>query len=106
MSAADVVARLQLDDDEVLRVFATDPLDVISGELDARPEVAILLALTAELDESVLRRWLRTRGARGTRPIELLLAHDFAGFEDAVLEFRDQGVVLRSGLQHDSRSVD
>ncbi len=78
---------------------------MIAGELDSRPEVAILLALTSELDESVLRRWLRTRGPRG-RPLDLLSAHDFAGFEDAALELRERGIVLRSGLQQGGRRVD
>ncbi|MGI8558508.1 MAG: hypothetical protein ACR2ND_09400 [Solirubrobacteraceae bacterium] len=104
-AAADLLARLDLSDDEVVRIFEASPLDVISGALDARPEVEILLALTAGLDEGLLRRWLRARGPRG-RPVELLTAHDFAGFEDAALEFRERGIVLRSGLQHGSPPVD
>ncbi|GAC1490828.1 MAG: hypothetical protein NVS1B9_12140 [Solirubrobacteraceae bacterium] len=81
----------------MLAVFDADPLSVIAGELDARPEVAILLALTEEIDEAVLRRWLRLRSAAGRRPLDLLLARDFAAFEDVVLEFRERGMVLRSG---------
>jgi len=105
-AAAELVARFGLSEDEVLGVFEADPLSVIAGELDQRPEVAILLTLTDELDEAVLRRWLRAGGARGT-PIALLMAHNFAAFEDAVLEFRARGIVLRSsGLQPNRRAVD
>jgi hypothetical protein len=70
---------------------------VITGEEDGRPEVAILLALLAEGEEragaATLRRWLRANGAR---PLDLLLRHDFAGFEDALAELAERGFVLRS----------
>ena len=56
---------------------------MISGELDHKPELPILLALTAEPDPAILRRWLRTPGPRG-RPLDLLVARDFAAFEDAL----------------------
>lgn len=81
--------RLGLSDDELLTVLAEDPLTVIAGELDHKPELPILLTLTEDIDESVLRRWLR----RG--PIDLLLARDFAAFEDAVTDLRERGLVLR-----------
>jgi hypothetical protein len=58
--------------------------------LDHRPELAILLALTDGIEESVLRRWLRTG------PIAQLLARDFAGFEDAVEDLRRRGLVLKA----------
>jgi hypothetical protein len=71
---------------------------VITGEEDARPEVGILLALLAEAEEragaATLRRWLRANGAR---PLQLLLAHDFAGFEDALGELAERGFILRAG---------
>jgi hypothetical protein len=71
---------------------------VITGEEDGRPEVAILLALLAEAEErageATLRRWLRANGAR---PLQLLLGHDFAGFEDALAELAERGFILRSG---------
>lgn len=82
-------ARLGLTDEELLAVLAEDPLTVIGDELDHRPELPILLAITDGIDEALLRRWLR-RGA-----IDLLLARDFAAFEDAVAELRERGLVLR-----------
>jgi hypothetical protein len=59
--------------------------------------VAILLDLLAEAEEragaATLRRWLR---ANQGRPLQLLLAHDFAGFEDALAELAERGFTLRS----------
>jgi hypothetical protein len=83
--------RLGLSDEELLAVLDVDPLTVLTGELDHRPEVPILLALTEDLDASVLRRWLRASDG-----LQLLLARDFAGFEDAVDELRDRGLVIRA----------
>ena len=55
------------------------------GELDHKPELPILLTLTEEADErvasDVLPRWLRATGPTG-RPLDHLLARDFAAFED------------------------
>jgi hypothetical protein len=91
--------RLGLSDDELCAVLDVDPIAVISGELDHRPELPILLVLTAEAEEAVgpeaLRRWVRTAGPRG-RPLDLLLARDFAGFEDAVGELASRGFVVRA----------
>jgi hypothetical protein len=73
---------------------------VITGEEDARPEVAVLLALLADAEERVspalLRRWLRTAGPAG-RPIDRLLARDFAGFEDALTVLAERGFVIGGG---------
>ena len=59
-----------------------DPLSVITGELEHKPELPILLDLLAEAEERagapVLRRWVRAAGPAG-RPLELLLARDFGG---------------------------
>jgi hypothetical protein len=44
----------------------------------------------------VLRRWIRADGPNG-RPIELLLARDFAAFEDALATLADRGFVIRGG---------
>jgi hypothetical protein len=101
MSAtARLMARLGLDDDEALAIFATDPLSLIADDLDHRPEAAILDALTAaaaeRIGEPLLRRWLRATGPAG-RPVELLLAGDFAGFEDALTLLIDRGLVLGGG---------
>jgi hypothetical protein len=86
-----LVERFGLSDDELLTVLDADPLSVVAGELEHRPEVPILLALTEDLDPAVLRRWLRA-----TDGLKLLLARDFAGFEDAVDELRDRGLVIRA----------
>ena len=64
-----------------------DPLEVVSGDLDHKPELPILLDLLAEAEEAAgaatLRRWVRAAGPAGT-PIDLLLTRDFAGFENAL----------------------
>jgi hypothetical protein len=93
-AAALLQARLGLSDDELLRVLDEDPLTVITGELDHRPELAILLALTDEHDPGTLRSWLRSTGPKG-RPLDLLLARDFAGFEDALAVLAERGYVIR-----------
>jgi hypothetical protein len=79
-------------------VLDADPLEVIGGELDDKPELPILLDLLAEAEEragaAVLARWVRAAGPAG-RPIELLLARDFAAFEDALAALAQRGFVLR-----------
>ena len=96
MSAARLQSLLGLSDEELLRILDSDPLAVITGEEDARPEVAILLDLLAEASEKAseetLRRWVR---ANDQAPLKLLLAHDFAGFEDALGELAERGFILR-----------
>ena len=91
---------LGLSEDELCRALAVDPLTVLSGQLDHRPELAILLELLTEPSEhggpGLLRRWVRARGPSG-RPVDLLLARDFAAFEDALGELARRGFVLRSG---------
>ena len=91
--------RLGLSDDELCAVLAVDPLQVITGELDHRPELAILLALTAEASERVgpqtLRSWLRRKGPNGI-PLAHLTARDFAAFEDDLAILAERGYVLRS----------
>jgi hypothetical protein len=99
-AAALLQQRLGLTDDELLRVLDADPLTLLTGELDHKPELPILLTLTAEAaeraTEPVLRRWLRANGPRG-RPLDHLVARDFAAFEDALEELRERGFVLRGG---------
>ena len=77
-----------------------DPLTLLTGELDHKPELPILLDLLAEAEAragpAVLRRWVRAAGPAG-RPLDLLLARDFAGFEDALATLADRGFVLRGG---------
>ena len=97
--AAELIDRLGLSDEELCEVLAVDPLQVISGDLDHRPELAILLALTAEASERVgpqtLRSWLRRKGPNGI-PLAHLTARDFAGFEDDLALLAERGYVLRS----------
>jgi len=90
--------RLGLSDDELCAVLAVEPLAVIANELDHRPELAILLALTAEAADrvgaGVLRSWLRRRGPNGV-PFEHLSSRDFAAFEDDLAILAERGYVLR-----------
>jgi hypothetical protein len=98
--AARLQALLGLADDELLAVLDAEPLEVVTGELDHRPELGILLALLADAEERagapVLRRWVRATGPGG-RPLDRLLARDFAGFEDALATLAERGFVLRGG---------
>ena len=96
MIAAALRDRLGLTDDELCVVLDTDPLTLITDDLAHRPEIRILLELTAELDAAVLHRWVRAAGPHG-RPLDLLLRHDFAGFEDALADLRERGLVIRGG---------
>ena len=97
--AAELMQRLGLSDDELCEVLDVDPLAVITGELDHRPELAILLALTAEASErggpQTLRGWLRRSGPNGV-PLEHLRTRDFAAFEDDLAVLAERGYVLRS----------
>ena len=92
-----LMERLGLSDEELCAVLDADPLSLIGGQLDGRPELAVLLALTGEAVDRVggplLRRWVRTAGPSG-RPLDLLLQHDFAGFEDALDALERRGFVI------------
>jgi hypothetical protein len=92
--------RLGLSDDELLATLDADPLAVVGGELEHRPELSILLALTEEaserVGEDVLRRWVRATGPSG-RPIDHLVARDFGAFEDDLGVLAQRGFVLRGG---------
>ncbi len=91
---------LGLSEEELCRVLDVDPLTLLSGQLEHRSELPILLTLLAEAREragaAVLRRWVRAAGAHG-RPIDLLGRRDFAAFEDAVSDLAERGFVLRGG---------
>ena len=88
---------LGLSEDELCRTLGVDPLTLLSGQLDHRPELPILLDLLAEAQEragqAVLQRWVRTPGPAG-RPLDHLLARDFAAFEDALATLADRGFVI------------
>ena len=92
--------RLGLSDDELCEVLAVDPISVLTGELAHRPELGILLDLTAEaadrVGEAVLRRWLRRRGPTGV-PFEHLRKRDFAAFENDLDVLATRGFVLGGG---------
>lgn len=95
--AALLLERLGLSDDELCRILDVNPIAVITGELDHRPELPILLALTDEpatrLGPGVLQRWVRTSGPAG-RPVDHLLARDFGAFETAVERLDERGFVI------------
>ncbi|HEY5143907.1 MAG TPA: hypothetical protein VII98_10440 [Solirubrobacteraceae bacterium] len=95
--AVRLMERLGLSDDELCAVLDVDPLAVITGELDHRPELGILLELTQDAEDRVggplLRRWVRTAGPAG-RPLDQLLARDFAAFEDALDTLARRGFVI------------
>jgi hypothetical protein len=97
--AARLMDLLGLSEDELCAVLAVDPLTLLSGQLDHRPELPILHDLLAEAEENagapVLRRWLRVNGPAG-RPLDALLARDFGRFEDQLAELSRRGFVLRS----------
>jgi hypothetical protein len=89
---------LGLTEDELCHALDAEPLILLSGQLEHRGELPILLDLLAEARERagapVLRRWVRASGPNG-RPIDLLTARDFASFEDALAELAERGFVLR-----------
>src|SRR3954453_19678529 len=98
--AAGLMDLLGLSEEELCTVLDADPLTLLSGQLEHRPELPILLDLLAEAEERagapVLRRWLRATGPGG-RPIDRMVSRDFAGFEDALADLADRGFVLRGG---------
>jgi hypothetical protein len=90
--------RLGLSDDELCAVLDAGAVAILANDLDHRPELRILLDLTAEaaarVGDGILRRWLRRRGPVGV-PLEHLLARDFAAFEDDLSALAERGFVLR-----------
>jgi hypothetical protein len=98
--AARLMELLGLTEDELCRTLDTDPLTLLSGQLDHSSELPILLALLDEgastAGPSVLRRWVRSGGPSG-RPIDALTRRDFPAFEDALGELAERGFVLRAG---------
>jgi hypothetical protein len=90
---------LGLSDDELCRALDAEPLTLLSGQIDHRHELPILLDLLAEAEEragaAVLRRWVRAVGPSG-RPIDHLLARNFGAFEDDLATLAERGFVLRN----------
>jgi hypothetical protein len=98
--AARLMDLLGLTEDELCEVLGVDPLTLLSGQLNHRGELPILLDLLEEPAEragpAVLKRWVRASGPVG-RPIDALLARDFGAFEDAITALAERGFVLRRG---------
>jgi len=96
--AVRLMEMLGLSEDELCETLGVDPLTLLSGQLDHRPELPILLTLLDEASDRVapaaLRRWVRTSGPAGT-PIEALTQRDFGAFEDALAELERRGFVVR-----------
>jgi len=97
--AARLMDLLGLSEDELCQTLAVDPLTLLSGQIEHRAELSILLTLLQEAGEgaspAVLRRWVRTQGPAG-RPLDALLGRDFAAFEDALGRLADRGFVIRA----------
>jgi len=91
---------LGLSEDELCQVLDVDPLTLLSGQLEHRSELPILLTLLDEAADragpAVMRRWVRATGPAG-RPIEALQRRDFGAFEDALFELAQRGFLLRGG---------
>ena len=73
---------LGLTEDELCQVLGVDPLTLLSGQLDHRAELPILLDLLEQPAEqagpAVLRRWVRAPGSAG-RPIDRAVARARTG---------------------------
>jgi hypothetical protein len=96
-AASELQRLLALSDDELLEVLGSTPLDVMTGEEDEREDLCVLVQVTREAgDPAVLARWVRSSGPEG-RPIDALLARDFAGYERALAALAERGFVLRGG---------
>jgi hypothetical protein len=91
--------RLGLTDEELCTVLDTDPLSVITDDLDHRPEAPLLLQLTAapaeRMGEARFTRWVRAGGPKG-RPLDHLLNRDFGAFEDALDDLDERGFIIRA----------
>jgi len=83
---------LGLSDEELLQILGSDPIAVITGEEDLRPEIRILLQLLEEDAGPPPKAWLR---AGSPSPLQRLVQQDFAGFEDALADYRERGFVIR-----------
>ncbi len=98
--AARLMDLLGLSEDELCQILDVDPLTLLSGQIEHRSELTILLTLLDEaptrVAPGVLRRWVRTQGAAG-RPVDALLARDIPAFEDALAALAEHGFVVRSG---------
>ena len=98
--AARLMDLLGLSEDELCALLDVDPLTLLSGQIEHRAELPILLDLLDDAREraapGVLRSWVRAAGPSG-RPVDALTSRDFAAFENALGELAEHGFVLRSG---------
>lgn len=98
--AAALMDMLGLSEEELCRVLDVDPLSLLSDRVDHCAALPILFEMCREAGERVgpetLSRWVRAAGPYG-RPIDALLARDFARFEAALDDLADRGFVLRAG---------
>ena len=98
--AAELMELLGLTEEELCRTLDADALTLLSGQIEHRSELPILLDLLGDAREragpAVLRRWVRASGPRG-RPIDALTGRDFGAFEDALSDLAERGFVLRGG---------
>lgn len=97
--AARLMELLGLSEDELCCALGVDPLTLLSGQLEHRSELAILLDLleeaVARAGPALLRRWVRS-GPAGGAPVDALVRRDFAAFEDALSDLAQRGFVLRA----------
>jgi len=88
-----LLQRLGLSEDELCHVLGTDPLSVLSGQVDADPRLKILLDLTEEAETKVGPDALRLWAQRNPQHA-MLLDGDFAGFEDALATLAQRGLTI------------
>lgn len=93
-----VQAALGLTDDELCDVLGLGPVELLSGDGDVLPQTGVLDALLREAVRQVqpqaIHRWLRTSGPAG-RPLDHLLARDYAAFEASLEALLARGFVVR-----------
>lgn len=93
-----IQARLGLEDAELCDVLGLSPVELLAGDGDLLPQTAVLDSLLREFGELInggaLKRWVRATGPAG-RPLDHLLAHDYAAFEDALQALGERGFVVR-----------
>ncbi len=98
--AARLMEMLGLSEDDLCQILDVSPLTLLSGQIEHRRELPILLDLLAAVSDTappaLLRRWVRATGPGG-RPIDALRRRDFGAFEDALDELAERGFTLRGG---------
>ena len=97
--AAALMDMLGLSEEELCQTLDVDPLSLLSGQVEHCAALPILFEMCREAGERVgpatLSRWVRAAGPYG-RPIDALLARNFARFEDALEDLADRGFVIRA----------